>query len=819
MSLKKNKKKKGRKSFDIGRKLTKAIQSHQSGQLQKAEEIYKNILEINPNHSDALHLLGLVAYQVGKNDIAVDLINKAIQNNPKIPSYYNNIGLALQEQGKLSEAISSYEKALQLKPDYVNAHINMGNVFEEQGKPDQAISSYEKALQLKPDYAEVYNNMGNVLEGQGKSEEAIACYEKALQIEPDYAEAYNNMGIAFQGQGDRNEALACYEKALQLKPNYVEAYYNMGNVLKDLHKSNEAISCFEKALQLKPNYAEAYNNMGNVFRSQRKSNEAIACFQRALEIKPDYAEVYNNMGNAFQDKGELKRTVLCYEKALEVNPDYVEAYNNMGNVFQNLRMPEEAIACYEKALLIKPDLPATYNHLFHQLQHMCDWQKLKGMTNNLDGLTAKAIDNGTRSPEMPFVNLTRHADPPLNLAVARSWSSDIARRMSSLKNAFSFDDRSSNNKKITIGYISNDFGNHPVAHLMLGLFGLHNRDEFEIVCYSYGKDDGSSTRQRIKRDCDHFVDLRKRSEADAANCIYEGQVDILVDLMGWTRGNRLGISALRPAPVQVSYLGFLGTTGAECFDYIITDRIVTPEDQASFYSENFVYMPHCYQVNDNTQVISNKKFNRADFGLPEDAFVFCSFNNPYKIEPVMFDSWMKILKQVPVGVLWLQRPNERVENNLRQEAEARRVNSERLVFSEKLPLDEHLRRLKIADIALDTRIYNGGATTSNALWAGVPVITLQGNHFVSRMSSSSLAAIGLPELITYSLEEYQTLAVRMACNSDELQRMRQKLNENRLTESFFDTPRFVRNLEKAYKEMWEIFLAKARPRQIKVVED
>ena len=336
----------------------------------------------------------------------------------------------------------------------------------------------------------------------------------------------------------------------------------------------------------------------------------------------------------------------------------------------------------------------------------------------------------------------------------------------------------------------------------------------------HGMDDGSSYRARIERDCDRFIDLRHLNHDEAAKRIYEDQVDILVDLKGYTGGGRLEICALRPAPIQARYLGLAGTTGADFFDYIITDRIVTPEDHARYYSENFVYLPHCYQVNDHNQVVSDRDWKKGDFGLQEGSFVFCSFNKGYKIEPVMFNSWMNIFRQVPEGVLWLQRLNETAEKNLRFEAEERGIKSERLIFSERLPTkDEYLARLRLADLALDTRIYNGHTTTSDALWAAVPVITLKGSHFASRVSASILTAIGMSELIAHSLEEYEALAVRLARNPGQLQTIRQKIVKNRLTEPLFDTPRFVRNLEKAYKEMSDIFENEERPRQIEVVEE
>ena len=439
--------------LNIGSELKKALQYHQSGQLHKAEEIYKRILNNDQNHSDSLHLLGLIAHQIGKSDAAVNLINKAIQNNPKNPFYYNNLG----------------------------------NVFKDKGKSNEAISCYEKALAVKPAYAEAYNNMGNAFKDHGNLNEAISCYEKALAIEPDYAEAYNNMGNDFMVQDNLNEAISCYEKA--------------------------------------------------------------------LAIKPEHAEAYNNMGGAYVNQGKLEEAISCYQKALEIKPDYAEAYSQ----------------------------------LFHQLQRICDWQKLKGMECKLDDFTREALDKARKTAETPFINITRYTDLSRNFAVAGSWSCNVSKAMSKLNIHFSFDMRRYHKKNITIGYLSNDFRNHPMAHLMLRLFGLHNRKEFKVFCYSYGKDDESYYRTRIRQDCDKFVDLCNLNHAEAAKRIYEDQVDILVDLKGYTDSNRLEICALRPAPVQVRYLGLAGTTGADFFDYLITDRVVTPEEHAHCYSENFVY--------------------------------------------------------------------------------------------------------------------------------------------------------------------------------------------------------------------------------------
>jgi len=369
-----------------------------------------------------------------------------------------------------------------------------------------------------------------------------------------------------------------------------------------------------------------------------------------------------------------------------------------------------------------------------------------------------------------------------------------------------------------VGYLSNNFKNHPTAHLIQGMFRHHNREKFDVFCYSYGEDDKSSYREKIKTECDRFIDVRTLSHAEAAKRIYDDQVDILVDLVGYMKANRLCIPALRPAPVQARWLGMAGTTGADFFDYLITDSIVTPQDHAPFYSETLVYMPHCYQINDNTRAIPNRDLKKADLGLPEDGFIFCSFNTRYKFDPVMFSCWMTILKQVPESVLWVLGGSKTAEKNLRQEAESRGVSCDRLVFAKKLPKDDHMARLCLADLALDTRIVNGAITTSDALWSGVPVLALQGSHFASRMSSSILSAVGLTEMVTHSLHDYEALAVRLANQPDKLYMTRQRLVKNRLTAPLFDTPRFVRDLEKVFKQMWGIYFSGDSPRPIKVQE-
>jgi len=548
------------------------------------------------------------------------------------------------------------------------------------------------------------------------------------------------------------------------------------------------------------------NNLGNILRTRRLPDQSIFCYQKALKLKADYAEAFLNMGVAFYDMEKFQEAAACYDNVLQIDKAYPEAFNFKGIALKSLGRHEDAILSFQRAIELRPDYVEACSYLVHELQQVCDWKEFKKFTVMLDDFTNQAIMMGGKIHEPPFINITRNDNLRQNFIVAKKWCESTAKRTESA-GAFLFDDRKQINKKIIIGYLSNDFRDHATSHLMLSMFGLHDRGRFKVYCYSFGKDDKSRFREKIKRESDRFVDLRSFSDIKAAQQIFKDRVDILVDLNGHTKGGRLGISSFRPAPIQVVYLGFPGTTGADFIDYIITDRIVTPEEHAPFYSEKFLFLPHSYQVNDNTQSIAKESFTKKDLGLPEKGFIFSSFNQTYKIESVIFNTWMKILARVPDSVLWLFTGGKASEKNLRKKANTSGINPNRLIFAEKISKDKHLARLEFADLALDTRIVNGHTTTSDALWAGLPVVALIGSHFASRVSASLLTAVGLPELIADNLNDYEALAVQLAEKPEKLEAIRAKLDRNRYTMPLFDTPRFVKDLEKGYIAIWELFLS------------
>ncbi|MDA1024032.1 MAG: tetratricopeptide repeat protein [Proteobacteria bacterium] len=648
--------------------------------------------------------------------------------------------------------------------------------------------------------------------------EAVLHLEKAVIAEPKSPDLYALLGAAYM-QTDRLEAAAnAYQKAAFLDPKVAEIQYNMGNTMSALYRWHEAIKFYQRAVELQPNFSAAYFNLGTAFKGAKRLNKSIAAYRKVLTLDPKDMIALCNIGKLLLEQNKPEEAVATLRSAIAQKPDNADLHFNLGNALKALKQRSDAIASYQKALQINPEHAFSAAHLLELMEHIADWSDMEDLRHKVEASTKTALQTGDKMPVTCFAQITRCDDPAKNFVIAKAHCREITAKIPSLNTKFPKDNKRSPDSKITIGYLSNDFFDHATAHLMLGLFGLHNREDFNIFTFSHGTNDNSQYRAKIIEDSDKFFDISEASDQEAAKRIYDSGVDILIDLKGHTQYNRLQIFAFRPAPLQVAYLGFPGTTGADFMDYILTDKIVSPEDHAAFFSEKIVYLPHCYQVNNNKQEISDAPIARADFGLPENGFIFSSFNNTYKIEPVMFDVWMNLLKKIPNSVLWLVKRNDLTECNLKNEANARGVDGDRLIFAEHMPKEEHLARSQLVDLALDTRICGGHTTTSDALWSGVPVVVLQGNHFASRVSSSILAAIGLPELVTRSLEDYETLCLKLQQNPDELKALKAKLAQNRLTEPLFDTPRFTKNLESAFHQMWKNYLSGNQPSRIDVIE-
>ncbi|QWD72536.1 tetratricopeptide repeat protein [Polynucleobacter sp. UB-Raua-W9] len=750
----------------------RAIQSFHVGDFSAAEQALLSYLGATPNHFDAFHLLAII---------------------------YANLD-------RWSEANECYKKALQINPSSVAALSNWGSCLTRLGQNDQALNALERALTLEPKLAALWFNTANILCDLGRFERASQYYEKALYFNPDYFQAHNNYGKALFANGQFNEALANYNKALELNPDFAEAWSNKGITLQELKRYAEAIACYDKSLCLNPGYAEAWSNKGITLQELKRFDEALNTYNKALELNPDFAEAWSNKGNTLNELKRYAEAIACYDKSLCLNPGYAEAWSNKGAILNMLKLYPEAIIQYEKILSIDPNIEWALGDLIDSRMKVCFWD---GYQSSIKMLVEKV--NKLQKIINPFKLLALQDDARIQKKCAEIYSLD------SFPQAHTFGKISKKYKhpKIRIAYFSADYREHPTAQLTAELFELHDRSRFELFAFSfYDSAQDSKYRTRIKNSFENFYEVENKTDQEIAQLARDLEIDIAIDLGGYTQFARTGIFACRAAPIQVNYLGYPGTMGASYMDYIVADPTVIPESSQKFFSEKVVYLPDTYQPNDRKRQVATKVFSKSELGLPDQGFIFCCFNNNFKINPEVLDSWARILSQVPGSVLWLLEDNPSAKNNLMAELEKRDIASDRLIFAGRLQTSEHLARHAAADLFLDTWPYNAHTTASDALWAGLPVLTRMGQTFASRVAASLLNAIDLPELITSTSEEYEALAVKLATHPEKLQEFKERLKLNRLTKPLFNTELYTKHLETAYLKMYERYQADLAPGHI-----
>jgi protein O-GlcNAc transferase len=768
-------------------------------------DIYKKLIIHQPDYAEAHVNLGNSYKELKMYDEALSAYNTAIILNPNLAEVFSNRGNVMLDLKKYQEALSDYEKAIAFKSDLASAYSNRGIALRGLKRLDDALTSFGQAIKFQPDYAEAYYNQGITQSELNYFDEALASYDKAIEINPDYIQAYSNRGSVLQDLNRLHEALASNERAIEIYPNYAEAYLNRGNIFKKLLRLDEALISFDRTIEIKPDYAQAYYNRGNTLSELKRLDEAIASYDKAIEIKPDYAQAYYNRGNTLSKLKRLDEAIASYDKAIEINPNYAEAYCNRGNALKAVKLLDEALVNYNKASELKPDFEYLLGYILHIKMHVCDWHDFR---TNIEKLLL-LIGEGKKS-SLSFPVLALSDSLSIHRKASETWINDKHPFNTSL-GIFS---KTYQKEKIKIGYYSADFHNHATSYLMAELFEKHDKSKFEIIAFSFGPDLIDDMRHRIKHAFDQFVDVRFKSDSSVAALSRQMGINIAVDLKGYTEGERMGIFSYRAAPIQINYIGFPGTLAAQYFDYIVADKTLIPKQYQQYYTEKVVYLPNSYQVNDSKRQISNKVFTKEESGLPNEGFVFCCFNHNYKITPYTFDGWVRILKGVEGSVLWLLVDNPTAKLNLRNEAEARGLNPNRLIFANSLKLPEHLARHKVADLFIDTLPYNAHTTASDALWAGLPVLTCMGESFASRVAASLLNAIELPELITTSQAEYEAKAIELANNPAKLKAIKDKLERNRLTTALFDTPRYTKHIEAAYMKMYERYQADLLPDHI-----
>jgi protein O-GlcNAc transferase len=713
-------------------------------------------------------------------------------------------GLAFHQSGHIVKAEQCYQRVLATHPRNIDANHLLGVIRAQQGRSQEALRLIETAREQAPNSPFILMSLGNVLNALGRNEEAIAAFDRALSISPRYAEALCNRGKALAALGRHLEALAGYDRAVALNPQLFQAWHNRGNTLLALKRFDEALTSFDHALQIKSAFSEAHAGRGSALFSLQRFGEALTSFNRALAIKSDLVEAHTGRGSTLLKLNRCDEALANFDRALRIKSDlHPDVYADRGNALVILKRFDEAVASYGQALSINPGNFYAYTGLANAALHSCDWAKVAEITRDIERTIGLVL---------PFVMLSYSDNPRIQYECARSYNvSWVRHRGSPLWRGGPY-----RHNKIRVAYLSADFRSHPTARLIAGLIESHNRERFEVKAISYGVNDQSPMRARLTAAFDQFHDVCDETDLEIANLLRNSEVDIAVDLQGFTMGGRPEILSRRPAPVQVNYLGYPGTMGTEFIDYVIADPVILPFEASNVYTEKIVYLPDCYQVNDKKREIAAAIPTRSSERLPDSGFVFCCFNNNYKITRELFDVWMRLLKQVTGSVFWLLGDNETAQRNLCREAEARGIAATRLVFAKRIPADQHLARHALADLFLDTLPINAHTTASDALWAGLPLITCLGKTFAGRVAASLLCSIGLDDLVTKSLQDYEEMARRLATDRAELELIKTRLRRNRLSFPLFDTYRFARNIEAAYVRMWEKSEAGLQPESFSV---
>lgn len=714
-------------------------------------------------------------------------------------------GLDHHRAGRLDQAEALYRQVLAQAPDHVDAWHLLGMVRYGQQRFTEAAEMISRALRSHRD-AVLLGNLANVYKETGAFDQALRLYDEAIALKPDNPFNHYNLGLTQLAAGRPEAALSSLEQARRLKPDFVDASLSLGNAAKALNRLEAAAQAYREAIRYRPDHADAHANLGAIQVLLGQQAAAVASLQTALRLNPQQAGAYNNLGSALHELGRLEEARQALLQAIALCPQGIDAYANLGAVLQDMDRFPEAVAAYRQVLALNPQHDGALSQMFFHLRYLCDWHEDEALQSALRAAVPR--QSGTLQP---FALCGADASPAEQQLCARAYA---ARQMVPPETVFRH--WAAPAPRLRLGYLSSDFHDHATAHLMAEVFELHDRNRFEVTAYCFSRRDGSAMRQRLERAFDRMVDLRTLDHRQAAEQIHADGIDILVDLKGYTQGARPPILAHRPAPIQVNYLGYPGTMGASFIDYILADSVVLPEADFTFYTEKSVWLPACYQPNDRQRRIAETSPTREALGLPAQGFVFCCFNNSWKISPEMFGRWMRILSAVPGSVLWLLETNAVAKDNLRRAAVAHGVAAERLIFASRLPLPEHLARQRQADLFLDTVPYNAHTTTSDALWAGLPVLTCSGTTFASRVAGSLLRAIGMADLIAPDLASYEARAISLASDPAALQQIRHRLVTGRAHAPLFETVGFTRALEQAYSYMVTRYRAGMAPDHFRV---
>jgi len=703
--------------------------------------------------------------------------------------------LRLRQSGKLAEAAEIYSEILRADPKHFEALHALGIVRYQCGQIETAERLIAEAVRINPRASDALYNRGSLLLRLERFNEALACFDQALVVNPNYAEALGNRGATHMRLGQHQEALADFSRLVELKPGIAGAWHNHAGALLKLARYEEAYASYERALAIRPDNLDARKERGFVSLELKNYAGALADADRILGVNKQSADAWELRANALGELNRHEEALASYDLAIGLRPQSVNGLYNRANTLMALRRFEDAARDYAAVLRLDPDYRYALGNLAFAKLLSCDWAGFAAESEKIRSSIHAGKPVSAAFQALLFSETCEDAQKAARLWASREypasseplWRGEVYRH-----------------DKIRVAYLSANFHDHAVARLIAGVLEHHDRQCFEVTAISYGPDDKGLLRRRLNRACDGFIDAQNQDAGQIAKFLRQRETGIAVDLMGFTEASKPGILAHRPAPIQVNYLGYPGSMAADYVDYIIADDIVIPEQDRIYYREKVIHLQPSYLPADNKRAVAIAPLSRSDAGLPETGFVFCCFNNTYKFTPAMFDIWMQLLGELDESVLWLSQASNDARRNLKHQAEARGIASDRLLFASYVKDNaDHLARLRLADLFLDTIPYNAHATASDALWAGVPVVTLAGNIFPGRVAASLLHAAGLPELIVSSMAEYRQLALNLARNPGQLAVTKSKLARNRLTHRIFDTEGFTRDLESAYAVIWD----------------
>jgi len=806
------------------RKLKQAQEFLQSGNLAAAQRLCEEVVERAPRNPEALCLLGIARLYAGNASEALPLLQKAASGQEGYGLALEHVGLAHLMLGGFADAERVLRKAAALPGAPASARMRLGVALLNQGRPREALDVLRGALALAPQDPDCHLNLAHAYAQEGDTEAARNHLETVLRLDPAHIEARFNLGVLALQHDELETARRWFERVLEQAPQYVDALVNLGVVLQRLSLAQEAARCFHRALAIDPHHAVANKNLADTLSSEGhpeearerylaalqsagnfieareglaaallalgRFREAIASLHEVLRLDPRHKHAWGALGDALFQCGELEEAESAARRAIEIDLGVARPYSVLALVNIVRGEPDRAIAALEEGFA-RTGSGGLLGMLAHQLRRVCDWERRRTVWAEMKRRLPQEAALGS-----PFWLLIEETTPEEQLDYTRRWAEAQFRGFARAESNTAPAPRSPTTERLRIGYFSSEFHEHAISYLFAGVMERHDRSRFEIFAYSYGPEDKSALRARLRAGAEHFVDVAWDPDDVVARRIQGDALDILVDLKGYTMSARTAILARKPCPVQVNWLGYPGTMGAPFIDYLITDRFTVPPGSESAYSERIAYLDHCWQCNDRSRPLI-EPLPRAEYGLPAEAFVFCCFTQSAKISPETFASWMKLLRDVPVSVLWLAEDNRWATENLKRAAQVQGIPPERLVFSPRIPFAQHLARYRVADLALDTFPYTSHSTASDALWAGCPLVALCGKTFAARVSSSILTHAGLPQLITNSIGDYGQLAHRLATDPERLAEMRSAVSEAR-SSSLFDADSFTRDLERVY---------------------